>query len=131
MLSYENLKKWCLENKKEITVGVCFLLIFFVGFGTGRYDKEVQSAKRKSQNNYSKSVVSQQKEGIPLRQDFGGQVGEQSAADANCVIKGNINSQGKMIYHISTGAFYAQTKPEKCFNTEEEAKKAGFVKSSR
>jgi hypothetical protein len=36
-----------------------------------------------------------------------------------------------MTYHLPTGAFYKNTNPERCFNTEAEAKQAGFTKSSR
>lgn len=135
---YQKIKNWCKEHKKEITVGVCFALIFFVGFGTGRYDKEAQSAKRKAQSNYSKSSNNQQKADADNQnvQDQGQVAGDTAegfapAADGKCPVKGNINTKGKRIYHVSTGAFYNQTKPERCFNTEAEARKAGFVKSSR
>ena len=50
---------------------------------------------------------------------------------AECKIKGNISSGGKKIYHIKGGASYKAVKPEMCFNTEEEAKAGGFVKSLR
>ena len=45
------------------------------------------------------------------------------------LIKGNINSKGEKIYHIPTGEFYNKTTPEAWFNTEDEAKSAGFRKS--
>lgn len=127
------------------------MLIFFVGFGTGRYDKEAQSAKRKAQNNYSKPAGNQQKlekagaDNQKVNNDgqvAGEAVGDGDRAgeavegfapgvDVKCPVKGNINAKGKRVYHVPTGAFYAQTKPERCFNTEAEAKKAGFIKSSR
>ncbi|MFJ8066502.1 thermonuclease family protein [Psychrobacillus sp. NPDC096426] len=46
-----------------------------------------------------------------------------------CIIKGNINRQGKKIYHIPSGKYYEMTKPEEWFCTEEDAVKAGFKKS--
>lgn len=57
--------------------------------------------------------------------------GAQSASVDNCEgkIKGNISSSDK-IYHLPGGAFYNRTNPEQCFNTEAEAKAAGFRKSS-
>jgi micrococcal nuclease len=51
--------------------------------------------------------------------------------EKNCVIKGNINSKGEKIYHVPGGANYESTKPEKCFQSEEEAKAAGFRKAKR
>ena len=54
----------------------------------------------------------------------------------NCLIKGNVNSKGQRIYHVSDGQFYGQVKinplqGDKCFQTEEEAKSAGFRRSMR
>lgn len=49
----------------------------------------------------------------------------------NGLIKGNINADGKKIYHMPGGAFYDQTKPEAWFKTEREAQEAGFRKSKR
>jgi len=46
-----------------------------------------------------------------------------------CNIKGNINRQGKKIYHIPSGKYYVKTNPEEWFCTEQEAIKAGFKKS--
>lgn len=43
-------------------------------------------------------------------------------------IKGNRNS---MIYHVPSGAFYSQTKPEECFRTEADAVAAGYRRSLR
>jgi micrococcal nuclease len=47
------------------------------------------------------------------------------------VIKGNITSTGKKIYHVPGGQYYQITKPEQTFCTEEEAQKAGFRKSMK
>ncbi|MBP0724668.1 thermonuclease family protein [Bacillus sp. RG28] len=47
------------------------------------------------------------------------------------VIKGNITSSGKKIYHVPGGQYYQITKPEQTFCTEEEAQKAGYRKSMR
>lgn len=49
--------------------------------------------------------------------------------NGKCLIKGNINRQGKKIYHIPSGKHYEETKPEEWFCTEEEAVNAGFKKS--
>lgn len=49
--------------------------------------------------------------------------------NGKCLIKGNINRQGKKIYHIPSGKHYEETKPEQWFCTEKEAVNAGFKKS--
>ena len=46
-----------------------------------------------------------------------------------CLIKGNINRKNKKIYHIPSGKYYDQTKPENWFCTEQQALDAGFKKS--
>ena len=43
-------------------------------------------------------------------------------------IKGNAQSG---IYHIPGGQYYKETKPERCFATEQDAQKAGYRKSNR
>lgn len=54
---------------------------------------------------------------------------EEKQTSGKCNIKGNINRQGKKIYHIPSGKYYEQTNPEEWFCTEQEAIKAGFKKS--
>ncbi|WP_419961436.1 thermonuclease family protein [Psychrobacillus sp. BM2] len=56
-------------------------------------------------------------------------VKEEIQTSGKCNIKGNINRQGKKIYHIPSGKYYEQTNPEEWFCTEQEAIKAGFKKS--
>ncbi|ART77373.1 nuclease [Sutcliffiella horikoshii] len=56
---------------------------------------------------------------------------EENPVTDNCTVKGNISSSGEKIYHVETGAYYDRTIPEECFNTEQEAQKAGYRKSMR
>jgi micrococcal nuclease len=46
-------------------------------------------------------------------------------------IKGNINSKGEKIYHVPGGEYYDKTVAEELFNTEADAKAAGYRKSKR
>ncbi|MDO8147519.1 HNH endonuclease family protein [Isoptericola sp. b515] len=48
------------------------------------------------------------------------------AVDEDCVVKGNINSEGEHIYHVPGGRFYDVTVPERCFATPAGAEAAGF-----
>lgn len=54
---------------------------------------------------------------------------EKKSTTEQCNIKGNINRQGKKIYHIPSGKYYEQTNPEEWFCTEQDAIQAGFKKS--
>jgi very-short-patch-repair endonuclease len=51
------------------------------------------------------------------------------------LIKGNVAQQSdgsfSRIYHVPSGAFYAATKAEACFETDEDAVTAGYRKSAR
>jgi endonuclease YncB( thermonuclease family) len=58
------------------------------------------------------------------------------AAPGTCRIKGNINRNGKRIYHLPSGRYYAATKinegkGERWFCSESEAKNAGWRRSSQ
>jgi hypothetical protein len=47
-------------------------------------------------------------------------------------IKGNLTTRtGECIYHVRSGAYYGKTKPERCFATEDEARRAGCQPSKR
>lgn len=140
MKSYEEIKIWLKdkENKQKIVLGVCFILVFFVGFGAGGYEREIRRDIYKSQTNYTtqqtKKPVSAAA-GANTNQATAAVAGTSTAAAnaqaANCPVKGNISSTGGKIYHVPGGAFYKTVKPEQCFNTESEAQAAGFRKSGR
>ncbi|MCL5666871.1 MAG: hypothetical protein M1383_03815 [Patescibacteria group bacterium] len=143
-MDYQQLKEWVAEkeNRQKILVAGCFVLVFLAGFGTGRYDRETKAVKLKGQSNYNTKSTAK-----PAAGEAGDQTQVNTGAAAvlqaatvtptsnastgNCLIKGNLSSSGKKIYHVSGGAFYNIVKPEQCFQTEAEAQAAGFVKSSR
>lgn len=59
---------------------------------------------------------------------------EPSTEDAECVVKGNVNSKGRKLYHVADGcpdydAVKINRKGEKCFDSEEEARAAGWKKA--
>jgi hypothetical protein len=51
--------------------------------------------------------------------------------DTQLLIKANVNSKGKKIYHIPGGMFYNQVQAVEYFKSEEEAIQSGYSKSSR
>ena len=134
---YEKISEWLKEkeNKDKVVIAVSFILIFVVGFGAGRYERGAARAAYKPQTNYTTKPAGKPATATPPGVTALGEGVVAGAAtstpSAICVIKGNISSAGKKIYHVQGGAFYARVKPEECFNTEAEAQAAGFIKSSR
>lgn len=49
----------------------------------------------------------------------------------SCVIKGNVNREGKRIYHLPSDPYYDRTKAEAMFCNEAEAAAAGFRRAGR
>lgn len=101
-------------------------MVFALAFGLGRmtafkYDvpeiriEEVFAPPTGGPDNYTPNVAGAQTE---------------TSTDCAGKIKGNIGSKEK-IYHLPGGAFYNRTNPEMCFDTEADAKAAGFRRSSR
>ena len=132
MTFYEKAKDWLKqkENKDKLVLGLSFVLTFIVGFGAGSYVRETRRDISKPQANYT--TVPAKKPANTATNTVGqGTAKQATSTPASCIVKGNISSTGKKIYHVQGGAFYARVKPEQCFNTETEALAAGFVKSSR
>jgi hypothetical protein len=133
MTFYEKAKDWLKqkENKDKLVLGLSFVLTFIVGFGAGSYVRETRRDVSKPQANYT--TVSAKKPANAATKTVGQETAKQatSTQTSSCIVKGNISSTGKKIYHVKGGAFYDRTKAEECFNTEAEAVAAGFTKSSR
>jgi hypothetical protein len=132
MYNYQGIKAWLEENKQKMVLLVCFVLVFVIGFGAGRFEKEIARTKEKVQNqtNYNTKpapATSQQGKGeeaaAPIQAKVLG-----ASADQTCPVKGNSSSK---IYHVPGGAYYATLKSPKCFQTEVQAQAAGYRKSGR
>ena len=136
MITYDRVKKWWKEkeNKDKVAYGASFVLIFFVGFGAGRFERETRRDVYKPQTNYS---TAQNKKPLTetaapaVTAEKGTALVASSSPVSTCIIKGNISTTGRKVYHVKGGAFYDRTKAEQCFNTEQEAMVAGFTKSQR
>lgn len=109
-----------------IALSAGYILVALIGFGLGRFtafkysvpDIKVEEAFALPDNYTPDQGVVQSV--------------STDAAAGECAgrIKGNISSDSK-IYHLPGGAFYNRTNPEACFDTEEQARAAGFRRSSR
>ena len=131
MMSYQELKNWLndKENKQKVVYGFCFVLVFIIGFGAGKFDKDARGPKLKTQSNYTTNIkpgttpkVLPTPPALTPAQVLG------TAAAKVCPVKGNASSK---IYHLPGGAFYNTLKSPRCFFTEAEAQAAGFRKSGR
>ena len=136
MMTYEDLKIKFSEQKEKIVLGACFVLVFVVGFGSGRYVKQKASPPQ-LQSKYT-TTSAKKPAALPAEEAATIPVVEAAATTTQtattvkpCPVKGNISSGGKKIYHVPGGAFYARVHEEMCFQTEAEALAAGFVKSGR
>ena len=126
MISYEEIKTWLQDkdNKQKLVYGACFVLVFIMGFGAGRFDG--QNQKNIKQVNYTTKPAAVQTAGqgtAAAQPEVKG-----TSTPASCLIKGNSAS---LIYHVPGGYYYAKLKNPRCFGSEAEAKAAGYRKSSR
>lgn len=58
-------------------------------------------------------------------------IGSEATSGTNCAIKGNVNREGKRIYHLPSDPYYGRTKAEAMFCNEAEATAAGFRRAGR
>ncbi|MFJ7825158.1 thermonuclease family protein [Psychrobacillus sp. NPDC096623] len=92
------------------------------------FEKATEIAEKKKMGVWqTEDYVTNRGFDVSVRANKNTQEAVQSAK--KCNIKGNINRQGKKIYHLPTGKYYEQTNPEEWFCTEQDATKAGFKKS--
>lgn len=60
----------------------------------------------------------------------GGGGGLAEKTDPNCQIKGKATKKGKKIYYYPGSLFYGKVKNPQCFDSEEAAQQAGYVRST-
>lgn len=138
-MDYNKFKESLEKNKQVYLVGISLVVVFFLGFGVGKYDKYALKTQ-KSYNNYNtntaKKVVELKAtpdggEAVKVSEQVKGTSTKTTIANSECLIKGNISSTGRKLYHVKGGASYNKVKPEQCFNSNQEAEAAGFLKASR
>lgn len=116
------------ENLYKIKIMGIFAITFLVGFGTGtEYYKNSDRFNGTSDSHYTTNdaILKSKNRGVGEGDDVVQDVPKP------CQVKGNIGSNGKKVYHIAAGQYYKKVTAEVCFVNEQEAKKAGFVKSPK
>ncbi|OGE73861.1 MAG: hypothetical protein A3I07_03990 [Candidatus Doudnabacteria bacterium RIFCSPLOWO2_02_FULL_42_9] len=109
------IKEFIKTHQQAIVLTIGYVLVASLGFGLGQFTTnkteapEIKVEQAFTPTNYTPTVS-----------------GTQQICD------GKIKGSKSMIYHLPGGAFYDKTtSPIRCFDTEAEAKSAGFRKSSR
>jgi hypothetical protein len=121
-------------HQQKLAMAVGYALVFLLAFGLGRItvtlpvppEIKVEEPNNLSQGNDSAEVLGTQSANQQAQNP--GSAPQNGACGGK--IKGNIGSSGK-IYHMPGGAFYDRTSAEECFDTEAQAKAAGYRKSAR
>jgi hypothetical protein len=134
-MSYESFKKFLIKHRPQFYLAGAFILIFFVGVGTGKLGAAEPKASPASYSNYSTKPLSTTPSPTPQVAGVAAPIVSPSPVEATaaepvgeCVVKGTASSK---IYHMSGGAFYERLKNPRCFKSEADAIAAGFRKSSR
>lgn len=132
-MNKERLKEFAKAHQQKIALIIGFIAVAAIGFygGLNLNRKSIENAPvtaASSNSNYNENQTQ-----VQTVQASSETTTEQTPAasvpsDCNGKIKGSSSHK----YHLPGGAFYDKTThPIACFDTEEQAKAAGFVKSSR
>lgn len=125
-------------NLEKIRLWLVIVLIQAGSFGMGMYTAHtywIPKSQPSSTINYTTNRDQSKNSELPPKDTSTPNTSSSQNSDYldpdNCTaIKGNISGTSKT-YHVPGGSFYDRTTPEMCFSDEEEAKSAGFSKSSR
>jgi hypothetical protein len=114
-----------IKHQQKIALGLGFVAVAAIGFFGG------QSINSKPHNDAQLPSVSASTNYTETKPSLQTNLTPQTPSEPlNC--EGKIKGSSTHKYHVPGGAFYKKTtKPIACFDTEAEAKAAGFVKSSR
>jgi hypothetical protein len=130
MILYQKMKTFLVDNKRRFAFIAAGVVVFLVGYGTGRfallplYNNGGAPKNGVKSSNYTTSTGAAPN---------GNGTGKAAASpvkpggDPACPIKGNMASTKEKKYYTASDRGYAQVKPEQCFKTEAEALAAGFV----
>ncbi len=122
----DKLKEAIKNHQQKLVLVVGFLLVASLGFELGQRSVPKFSQELISEVEF-KEAVTEPANYTPITSGA-----QTSPAPSAGICTGKIKGSSSMIYHVPGGSFYNRTtKPIQCFDTEAEAKAAGFRKSSR
>lgn len=119
----DRIKNFIKTHQQKIVLTIGYILIALLGFSLGRFT---------SPNQYVPEVRVEEAFAPPANYtpNIAGTQTNSTQSGLNC--DGKIKGSSSLIYHMPGGAFYARTtSPIRCFDTEADAKAAGFRKSSK
>jgi hypothetical protein len=129
------------KNQQKIAIIVGYVLVFILAFGLGQIvairpappQITIEEPNGGLQTNFNLPIDKMQSQSAQTSPPSkGSQSYSVGFAPVNGSCNGKIKGSASRIYHVFGGAFYDKTtKPVWCFNTEDEAKSAGFRKSAR
>jgi hypothetical protein len=109
------------KHQQKIALTIGYLVVASLAFGLGHYSVKVPKIDP------MQSAPTTQ---LPVNYNPNISGTQTTSTTLNC--QGKIKGSSSLIYHMPGGAFYDKTtRPIRCFDSETEAKAAGFRKSSR
>ncbi len=120
----DKLKNLIKAHQQVLVLTVGYFLVAILGFSLGRFTAPQYSVPEikveqalTAPDNYTPNIAGIQSD---------------TSQQAVQTCQGKIKGSSSMVYHLPGGSFYNKTThPIRCFDTEAEAKAAGFRKSSR
>ncbi len=121
----EKLKNFINNYQVQIVLVLGYILVAGLGFGLGRFSIHPITAPK---------IKVEQAANLPANYtpNVAGTQTPPAAAVSSQNCQGKIKGSSSKIYHLPGGAFYAKTThPIACFDSEAQARAAGFRKSGR
>lgn len=144
-MSLSGFKKFLEINQQKLAIIIGYTLVFGLAFALGRItiltshppELRLEEPQTAAQANTSAEIQGLQSQAADPRVERSknldtGQLFSTGFAPNNGGCNGKIKGSSSKIYHLPNGAFYDRTtKPVICFETENEARAAGFRQSAR
>jgi hypothetical protein len=125
-----NFKDLLRNYQQKIALAVGFVAVAGIGFWGGVNMSQKLEPKPLVSASSSNTNYTQETPAVQTPETAAMNSATQALAPLNC--SGKIKGSSTHKYHMPGGAFYNKTtKPIACFDTEAEAKAAGFIKSAR
>jgi hypothetical protein len=126
----EKLKNFIKTYQVQIVLVIGYILVAGLGFGLGRFSVHQIVAPEIKVEQAANPPVNYTPNVAAIQTQVAVQTTAATISAQNCA--GKIKGSSSKIYHLPGGAFYDKTThPVACFDTEAQARAAGFRKSAR